>query len=737
MKSRVSIAISILLLGAPSVSYACGPYYYEPEGYFMYRVSDKYLSRYYGSSMEYNFGANENCKLWQSQTSKNIPLSDIYDVVYKADAAWTYNLLHHNTQRRILNINKDYNRFTEWLWDDSEATEFLLLAKRCEETRDQMKSPWYYPLKKDPQKMTLEDIIDQASAYKGKRFADRYLLQIERALFSLHRYDECINKWNELGSSIPDNVIRRLTLRYVAGAYYNLGDNSTAMKLYGEAGDTESLLYCSSENDLDYYEVLYRYAPESKALRDDVERWVLDAEYMIGGNVAGEEEAVKNLQQKENERLNSCVTFCKKVASEGKVSDPDFWYYTAAFMEHLTGRNSDASWTLSKVWKSKGSDYIKESARVLSIYLNALDPYSPTYEKRTLEGAQWLAAKVNEHIDEGKEETIKYGMYSTRINMSYFYWNDMLRKVIHSAIVPRLRKSNRESLAIAYSNMADNHIFNLVGMVDAGWSSEQRMPLDKYRREGTFNSLDYSNLTAKLLDETSIESIIRYVANLDNPESEAVRYLNNHGYTNRDYFYDFIGTRMIRDMRYAEAETWLCKVSPSFQNQLNTYRDGYLSFDPFAPEKTRIGTRPDVKYNFAREMASLERAIKETRNVDRKAALMVRFATGMKSSFGNCWALSFYGVSAWDSLVDGEYTVFTKAQKAGFDRAERLYASALSICRDKETAAQIHMFLGNAKTVTDRYKTTRAAEYIRGHCDTYKDYHFEKRKTFWPNVMGI
>ena len=727
MKYRAFTVISILLGISCLKMMACGPWYYDPSEYYMFRISDNYLT---GPSYrhEYNYGAEENCLLWQQQTSKDIPLSHIYTVVYgkNATSEWIENLLYHKRSRWILNVNEEENRFCKWLWKDEEATEFLLLAKQCEETRDRMASPWYYPSKKDPDKMSLSQIVERADEYDGKRFTDRYLLQIERALFSLHEYDECINRWNEISQKIPDNIIRRLTLRYVAGAYYNIGDVKTAIKLFGEAGDVESVLCCAETTGDGYLNAMYEYTPSSRNLRDAVERIVLSAEQELWDGYSSE------LEDGTKEMLEQVRSLAIRIASEGKVDDPDLWYYTAAFINHLLGRNSDATWLLAKAESSKGSEFIKESVRVLKIYLNALGPYNSSYESQMLAGVKWLENKIIEHLDEGRSATISYGMYYTGINQSYFYWNDMLRKIVHSGIVPRLLKSNKDALAIAYSNMADNLIYNLVGEVDASWSSSQRMTVQEYREEGAFNSLDYSNMTFGLLDSIRVESIIRYVDNLKRPESDTYRYLNSKGYTNEDYFSDIVGTRLIRDMRYSEAEEWLAKVSPSFQSQLNTFREGYLSFDPFSHDLRRMKERADLKYSFAREMASLERAIANTQNPDRKALLMTRFATGVKNSVGNCWALSFYGLSSGD--YDEEYnknSLFLRAQRKGFDRAEKLYATALSICRDKETAAQINLSLGNAKTVVKKYKTTQAAEYVRGHCDTYVDYHLEKRSKFW------
>ena len=633
----------------------------------------------------------------------------------------------------MLSASDEDNRFCKWLWNDEEATEFLLLAKQCEETRERMTSPWYYPSKNDPDKMSLEQIIERADEYDGKRFIDRYLLQTERALFSLHQYDECINRWNDKSAELQDNVIKRMALRYVAGAYYNIGDVDKAIQLFGKAGDVESVLSCAHKTGEDYLTALYEYTPMSQELRDAVERKILAAERDIWGfggpfppNYA------PTIDEESQSGLVHIRDLSIRIGTEGRVEDPDLWFYSAAFIEHLLGHNTNAARLLSKAEASKGSEYIKESVKVLKIYLEALGPYSRLYESMMLENVKWLEKKIVAHLDEGRAATISYGMYYTGINMSYFYWNDMLRKVVLSGIVPRLLESGKDVSAIAFSNMADNLIFNLVGEIDSSWSSTQRMTIQEYREDGAFNNLDYSNMTFGLLDSIKVESIMRYTDNLEKPESNMLRYLNSKGYNDGDFFRDIIGTRLIRDMRYSEAETWLAKVSPSFQKQLNTFREGYLSFDPFAMELKSSRERVDVKYAFAREMASLERAISETDSPDRKALLMTRFATGIKNSVGNCWALSFYGLSSGD--YDEDYnsnSIFLRAQRKGFDRAEKLYTTALSICRDKETAAQINLMLGNVKTVAKKYKTTQTAEYVRTHCDTYSDYHFEDKSHFW------
>ncbi len=709
---------------------ACGPDYNDPDDYFMYRVSDLYKTGRY-ETIHYNYGDSDNCLLWQEQTSSLIPVEDIYEMVYKADIHLIEAICLHRVASDVTPGFED-NKFAAWLREDHEAAEFLLLAKQCEAVRSEMVSPWYYPSRKDPSKMTLETIAANAREYSGRRFAGRYFLQAERAMFSLRRFDECINYWNEKGVSLPDNIVRRMAMRYVAGAYFNIGDKEAAMRMFGEADDIGSLLTCAGKSGIGKLADIYEYAPGSQSLREDVERIVIRAEtkLMVYGGRSAPGSCKTVLSQDSREDLEYVYRLSLRIAREGKVEDPDFWYYSAAFIQYLLGNNADALRTVRTARASGGSKYIKESAHVLQLYLESLGPYNASYETRMLEGVEWLARKVKEHLDEGREDTIIRGVYLTGINFSYYYWNDMLRKIVHSGIVPRLVKSDRGETALAFSNMADNLIFNLVGEVDDGcWDSPRRVSLENYRKEGTFNGIDYSNQTFSLLDTLDIETLIQYAASLDNPSNAMQMYLNSNGYVNRDYFNEIIGTRLIRDMRYSEAEKWLAKVPFSFQRQLNTFRKGCFKFDPFRYECARIESQTDCKYNFAREMASLEKAVAQTNDSDRKALLMVRLATGMKNSFGNCWALSFYRLSWLDK--SGYPATFLATQERGFERAETLFRKALAICRDDETAALINMYLGNAKTVVSDYGDTRAAEYVRGHCDTYFDYHFEQRKHFW------
>ncbi|MBO7280204.1 MAG: hypothetical protein J6V00_03470 [Bacteroidaceae bacterium] len=125
---------------------------------------------------------------------------------------------------------------------------------------------------------------------------------------------------------------------------------------------------------------------------------------------------------------------------------------------------------------------------------------------------------------------------------------------------------------------------------------------------------------------------------MQHPQSEFDRYLNARGYTNSDYLYDILGTQCLRNMRYADAVMYFGQVDERYKNHLNVR----LYCDPFSVERKEINASSDFKYDFAREMASLEKNIGRVVEPNRKARLLLKFAIGIKNSFDVCWVLTQY-----------------------------------------------------------------------------------------------
>ena len=709
-------------------AFSCYTPPHHPKDYFMYRINDNYLHKKDISS-KFNLSSDENCLLWQSQTSRSIPVEDIYSIVYKAPVGVILDALE------LGNALRDENEFKKWLRHDREAAEFLLLAKRCEAAREEMNSPWYYPSKDCPVIRQLEEIVKAYEDYRGNRFKVRYLLQAERALFSLKRFEECVSLWDHEGTKVGKSILRDMILRYVAGAWLNLGDSEKAENLYGEAGAIENLASIYHNKDgIDWIEAVYERAPDSPAIRDRLERIIIDAES------AAEWSNYTSQMDLDTYSLLSVRDLCLKIGREKKVKDPDLWYYSASFIDHILGDNTSAAKTLTLAENSPGSKYIKESIRVLRIYLDSMNNYREGYEARMLGHVKWLERKINDNIEEYRGSTADEGINAISGNWSFFYWNDMLRKIVHSGIVPTLLDNFQEVSALAFANMADNY---LLQKVDSVWSYRKdasgewkhgKMSMREYRTGEGFNYHDYRDSFFELVDTVDVGCLIKYVDNLKRPTTNVLRYLNDRGYLEEAFFQELIGTRMIRLMRYEEAEEWLAKVPSSFQRRTNVGREGYLKYDPFNPELEPLKDRGDYKFKFAHEMASLERGIRITDDPNRKALMMTKLAIGMKNSVGNCWALSFYSFSGYyEDYPPVDMT--SRAQQSVFTQAEKLFKEALSICKDEETTARINHMIGNNATVIKLYPDTQVAMMVRGSCDTYTDYHLERKEHFWRYQM--
>ena len=172
-------------------------------------------------------------------TSNDISLHDIYEVVYEMpleefEAMYDHREAHYD------------NAFSEWITKrDAEVLEFLLLAKTNEYIRLKRNSRWYYPSMKVGGRMSLEEVAEKALTMQSNRLRDRYLLQGIRALFTLGRYQECIDLWeNEVAKLPEENLMRQLILSYIAGAEFHVGNTRQAIALFAEIGDVSSMLYC-------------------------------------------------------------------------------------------------------------------------------------------------------------------------------------------------------------------------------------------------------------------------------------------------------------------------------------------------------------------------------------------------------------------------------------------------------------------------------------------------------------
>ena len=647
-----------------------------------------------------------NCRHWQSLTHRDIPLEDIEYVVYTMPLA-EYEAFY------AMAVYYEDNAFAQWIKrNDPEIMDFLLLAKRNEHMRFQYSSKWYYPTMKVGGPVSLEEIVEQSLGSQSVRLRDRYLLQAVRALTTLKRYDECLELWDREISLLPkDNFMRRLCYEYIAGAYYHTGDVERAMLMFASYGDTGSMYYIAKQQDMDLTTVdIIRYsylsgAPLSKFSRD-IRKMIVDAETFPVVYEFGDKPVV-------TDEILAIRDLAIEAGGNPNCADRAQWLYIAAYIYMQQGNYTQAKALLSRAEKAHASDYMKESIKVLGIYLDALTAtYNAAYEERLFEQIKWFEERVR--LDFNSDD-YDYCMWH---DFSENYWYSSMTRILSYTVAPRYLEMGNPARALQLMNFADYLPYKYVTSIDYyvdndygyWWTSSN---IEEYRRErGTFNRIDYSTWFFNTINKQTPDAAIAYVERALNPISEFDRYLNDVGYTSPDFLYDIVGTLCLRHMRYQEAERYFSLVSLDYQYMLNVMlkRD---PFDALCPEGDRI---LDFRYRFASTMASLERGIEATTDINRRAQLLLKFGIGMGNSVTTCWPLTYYGSSCNDDWRGDSVAL------ALHNRAIISINEALSAFTDDELKAEALYTLGRHYTVVSSYGYTKKAEFVRRHCDNFYDY---------------
>ena len=647
-----------------------------------------------------------NCRHWQSLTHRDIPIEDIEYVVYTMPLA-EYEAFY------AMAVYYEDNAFAQWIKrNDPEIMDFLLLAKRNEHMRFQYSSKWYYPTMKVGGPVSLEEIVEQSLGSQSVRLRDRYLLQAVRALTTLKRYDECLELWDREISLLPkDNFMRRLCYEYIAGAYYHTGDVERAMLMFASYGDTGSMYYIAKQQDMDLTTVdIIRYsylsgAPLSKFSRD-IRKMIVDAETFPVVYEFGDKPVV-------TDEILAIRDLAIEAGGNPNCADRAQWLYIAAYIYMQQGNYAQAKALLSRAEKAPASDYMKESIKVLGIYLDALTAtYNAAYEERLFEQIKWFEERVR--LDFNSDD-YDYCMWH---DFSENYWYSSMTRILSYTVAPRYLEMGNPARALQLMNFADYLPYKYVTSIDYyvdndygyWWTSSN---IEVYRRErGTFNRIDYSTWFFNTINKQTPDAAIAYVERALTPISEFDRYLNDVGYTSPDFLYDIVGTLCLRHMRYQEAERYFSLVSLDYQYMLNVMlkRD---PFDALCLEGDRI---LDFRYRFASTMASLERGIEATTDQNRRASLLVKFGIGMGNSVTTCWPLTYYGRS-WNDDWSGD-----SAALALHNKAISSINKALLMFTDDELKAEALYALGRYHTVVSSYGYTKKAEFVRRHCDNYYDY---------------
>lgn len=597
--------------------------------------------------------------------------------------------------------------------NDPEVKSYLALARSCEKLRNMYTSKWYYPTKGDDVVLSsLEEVLDEALAYKGTQLKDRYALQAARAMFTLGKYTEMIDWWAKVRNDIQDEAIQKCIQGYVAGALFRTGAEEKALEYYTSIGDIGSIVFCLKKRkdykgDRTTLEYLSYHFPDNPyillLLQEYITRLEAYSDYFL-----------------ENGTTDACYQMCMKASSKSKSPAP--WLYSAAFLKNQMGQPYVASNILTRAEKCQTSVFLQESMKVLRIMIDAqIYPYNKAYEGRLLEDLVWLDKKILGNItQEVKEKTA--GIYDLKFCYSYYYWNDMMRRLILGTVCPRMIEAGKAPLAMLLANYADNRLMMSVNQIEI-YKDGQTMfiGLDEYRKSKQYrNDFDFSNHYFRMMDTSPLNHLVKYESLLSNPSSPIEQFLQKRCYAEPDYVWDLIGTRYAREMKYGEAVKYLSKVSEGYEDRLNT--SSYMNFNPFEIKTHYLRKSHSYKLDFVRKMVDYEQIVQNCIDGDIKGEAMIRMGMGIRSSFMFCWALTHYSKSEYNPWFEDKYTLDK------IEYANTLIETGLKCMNDPEMAVRYYKDLCQWRTAVERFPETEVAEEIRTSCDNIVNYSYNRPK---------
>ena len=718
MKLILFICINIASWCVYSTVNACTPWHYisfTPEHYRTFRISDWGSDTPWSDCFKNEDTYKLNCELWQKQTSRDIPLEDIYEVVINASLGhmkWLQEDIEKDSLTCFVN-----NQFAKWLFHkrDMDILRFLILAKKCEESNGQ--DTWCYD-KDAESNVSLESLCRLAlqaaddSRARGRDFLhDRYVLQAMRALFRVGKHKECTELWHKKRVIMQRNVIYNMTGSLAAGAYFRMGKNSTAVKLFMECDNMNEAMFCMShampQDVVGRMEFIYSHFSTCQELTRLLEYIMRQFEWDV-------EYGLSPLERVKYVRLRKLAS---RIILEKKVEDPLIWLYANAILTERLEGVQQAKKILADGMKHcvSSSSLVEESVYIYKKYLDACTmKYFSEIEWLTF--FKWLDDKIVAH----KRNLDWYYLHYLKNNHSFCYYNDMMRKIVYAGLIPRLLEMKEGGLALLLANYADNRLLKLNKARETGVLNIPK---------GEFNPYDYSNESFRLLDTLPVDDLNKYRKLLvfKKWEGELVNFLYDKSYVNLEYLDDIIGTRYLREMNYQSACQYFKVVSNDYQERMNVAP--YMNRDPFTAEcenecaKTSDSVR--YKLRFAEKMCKLEEQMKSEDKIEREKAACLYY-WGIYNSHFSCWALTRYRDEIWRSNVS------PAIEKLCIENVQLIIKNS----RDAEVKAQCHWILayiysGSACYSGWRYHIGMLHRYDAivkevkewtAHCDSYKMY---------------
>ena len=747
MKSKL-YSVSLLLLWATlyaTVASACGGGWVWPKYEFMvYRVDGLPQTGLSASELR-----ERNIQLWMRQTHRTH--AEIEKAVYgEVDDEYEHRLE------------------SQYLKGDTAAVRLLRLARKCEEARQQMSSAWYYAVEGDEPQTVLMEVAKTAEAMgqTRSRMRERYVVQALRARFALRKYAECLTYWTGVDKTMTESVMRDFAMPYVAGCLYHLRKPEAAIAIFLHYGDMESVRLCtqmiedrdfddekvenfedSPRNDNRNWESYFRvehlrlaaqYCPDVPDLVTIIENYI---------NTRVHDEYFSDYDD-EVARLKTMLPFVLDAAKRCAPTNRGLWCYLAAVLSDRVGKASDVLHYLSKAKACPITKRMQDYIRLLEedVYFR-VSPVNGDYYARIEKAVKWMDARMVNAFDRdavsGNMRPYGYWPFSQTATDESDFWNMALRHVVLNNICTRLDAKRDYQTMFQLANYAQNRYLHLCdgamvleddyyvyNSVISEYVLEEGTKYEPFDYAGTIRiknpnkkGLNYVTPLFCLADSMPADTMREYIRWMERQHTGFEALLAKGSNTDRDYWYEMLGTHYLREMRYEEAVEALSMVSVDFHRATNLYKEKLFDRNPFAvePRHNKGVNQPLYKLHFAELMAELKIAI-TCGEINQRAENMLLYSLGLKNCVGDCWALTSYYYTAndyghvpyaWDGMC-----YYDNLQ----NESQRMEQLAFLTFTDREQKARALVRHNRRLEVMRDMPETDVAFFLKQHCDLWHDY---------------
>nr|MCR5453392.1 hypothetical protein [Bacteroidales bacterium] len=205
------------------------------------------------------------------------------------------------------------------------------------EEYDEEWNEWYYPTKEDldQAKANLDEVIASAKAYKGSKYADRYILLAMRAMFQSGQFEEVKKYYSQNISRIaPSSDCLYLIDDLYAGALLRTGQKDEAIEIYAKINDNVSLSWCVAGN-YEYQALMdiYNRNHNSQAIPWVMVQYINNIEYeLLRKNFYSKKDSLENIAIKNSAK--DFVQKANKIADDKATNSPALWKSAAAYINY-------------------------------------------------------------------------------------------------------------------------------------------------------------------------------------------------------------------------------------------------------------------------------------------------------------------------------------------------------------------------------------------------------------------